>query len=340
MGLTVGVVGPCDVDDLAWHLLETVTALGMKPVALGSADLRDFPGPLAKPVSVAHGLIRQHAVHGWRAESRIVSTSVTESVDLVITGQSLHPETVRRLRARGIPAVLWFPDHVANLGPLWMFDAPYERVFFKEPHLVNRIRSTLDLPVSLLHEACNPSVHRPPAQSAKRATVGVVGNLYATRVQLLRRLADDGYQLEIYGTPLPLWSSLRPDTRLATRGYVRGDAKAAAYRNCGVILNSMHPAEIDGMNCRLFEAAGCGAAVVTEERASLGALFDTGSEVRTFGSYPALRSVLDELLGDPSSALQLGDRAALRARSEHTYEARLRTLFAEIGVAIDRECTQ
>ena len=42
-----------------------------------------------------------------------------------------------------------------------MLLAPYDAIFFKEPHIVDRLRSVLDLPVYYLPQACNPRWHRP-----------------------------------------------------------------------------------------------------------------------------------------------------------------------------------
>ena len=79
------------------------------------------------------------------------------------------PESVAGLRRNGARVALWFPDAVANLGRALMLMAPYDALFFKEPHLVDRLRAMLDLPVYYLPEACNPRCHRPTVPAGTRA---------------------------------------------------------------------------------------------------------------------------------------------------------------------------
>ena len=67
-----------------------------------------------------------------------------------------------------------------------------------------------------------------------------------------------------------------------TGRYLACDEKARIFRSAAGVLNTMHPAEVAGVNARLFEAAGRGAAVLTEFRQTVPDLFDIGSEILTF----------------------------------------------------------
>ena len=58
--------------------------------------------------------------------------------------------------------------------------------------------------------------------------------------------------------------------------------KARAFRSAAGVLNAVHPAEVSRVSARLFEAAGCGAAVLTEFRSSISELFEPGKEVLVF----------------------------------------------------------
>ena len=65
------------------------------------------------------------------------------------------------LRRAGVKVAFWFPDAVSSFGRQKMLLAPYDAMFFKEPHVVERLRATLDLPVHYLPQGCNPRWHRP-----------------------------------------------------------------------------------------------------------------------------------------------------------------------------------
>jgi spore maturation protein CgeB len=86
------------------------------------------------------------------------------------------------------------------------------------------------------------------------------------------------------------------------------------------VLNNLHPGEVEGVNARLFEAAGAGAAILTEYRPALPGLFAVGEEVLAFGDFDELVSEAARLLRDDGLSAKLGDAAAWRAREDYTYE--------------------
>ncbi|MEA2826038.1 MAG: spore maturation protein CgeB [Actinomycetota bacterium] len=207
-----------------------------------------------------------------------------------------------------------------------MFNAPYDALFFKEPALVRRLNALLDLPVHYLPEACNPRIHRPVDSSVSTGTVAVVGNLHPIRARLLERLASDGIPLSIYGPAhhSALHESLRP---FHAGRYVRGLQKSAVFSSAAAVLNNLHPSEMEGMNCRLFEAAGAGGAVVCEYRPELESFFELGNEVLAFASYDELLNTLQGLLKDQTLGRRLGAAASRRALANHTYTERLRIIL-------------
>jgi spore maturation protein CgeB len=242
-------------------------------------------------------------------------------LELVITVEDLPPEVVRLLSQGGTSVALWFPDHVGNLGPLWMFEAPYRALFFKEPLIVESARDLLGLNAHYLPQCCDPTIHG-PVDGPFEPTVAVVGNMYATRVRLLQRLVDDGIPLKLYGGLRSKALAGSPLIELHSGRYLRGREKSLVFRNSAAVLNNMYPAEVMGVNKRLFEAAACGGATVSEFRPTLDQLFEP-SEVLAFRSYGELLTQLRDVLADPLGARQMGDRASARAYRDHTYEHRM-----------------
>ena len=85
-----------------------------------------------------------------RDRRRISQNAINAGCEVVINlDVSLMPSVVSRLRGYGARVAFWFPDHVANIGRQLMLLAPYDALFFKEPHLVERLRANLDLPVDV-----------------------------------------------------------------------------------------------------------------------------------------------------------------------------------------------
>jgi spore maturation protein CgeB len=267
-----------------------------------------------------------------RYQHRAVRSALEHECDAVIsTAGGLSPDAVSGLRDNGVPVALWFPDSVANMFRQRMLLAPYNALFFKDPLLVRRLRDTLNLPVWYLPEACNPHRHRPVGEPASRPTIVVVGSTYPSRLLLVRRLLDAGIPMTIYGAPTPRWAAHLLPPGLHRGRYLVGEDKARVFRGAAGVLNNLHPAEMHGVNCRLFEAAGSGAAVLCERRPVLDELFDTEREVVPFSTFDELLEQAKALIADPSLTRDVGDAASKRAHAEHTYELRLETILDRLA---------
>jgi spore maturation protein CgeB len=86
------------------------------------------------------------------------------------------------------------------------------------------------------------------------------------------------------------------------------------------------------MNCRLFEAAGSGAVVITEDRPVLGDLFKRGTEVLDFRTTDELVDRCRQVLESPEQFTATGDAASVRAHADHTYEHQLNEILSSLGV--------
>jgi spore maturation protein CgeB len=326
--IRVGVVGPIGGDSFAENIIESLPGAGADPVTLGPA----FPQSAHRPVAAALSLaLRASDRVGLAYQRSLVTAAERADVNLVLsTDHFLLPATVRELRRRGVRVCLWFPDCVANLDRQRMLLGDYDALFFKDPLLVRRLSDMLDLPAHYLPEACNPSRHRSPTAAPELPYVVFVGNVYAARARLVGQLLDRGVDLRIYGPRIPRWLS---DPRLGRHHagrYLVGAEKAAVFRGARAVVNALHPAEMQSVNCRLFEAAGCGATVLCERRDSLSALFDEDREVLAFSTFDELVARIKQCEDDPAAALAVGDAAAARSLSDHTYRHRLTRILETV----------
>jgi spore maturation protein CgeB len=267
---------------------------------------------------------------GLRLQREVVARATATGYDLVLTVEAtLLPESVARIRRNGSAVALWFGDAVVNLGRQLMFLGDYSLICFKDAELVRRCRAVLAANVIYLPEACNPSWHRPSDVPIEPVVV-TAGNMYAFRMRLLERLVKAGIPLRIYGPPWARWLQSKHLEPFYTGRYIAREEKARIFRSAGVVLNTIHPGEMASVNCRLFEAAGCGSAVLTDCRPGLNNLFKIGDEVQTFDSFDSLVARAGWMLEHPGEARRMGDAAAARAHMEHTYDVRLQQLLASL----------
>jgi spore maturation protein CgeB len=325
----VGVVGAVFPDAFTQHIADALQHLGHSATLLGPPRPGRGGGwRTDRALSAACQLLPRL---DDRAQDRIVRTARDAGCEIVISvDDRLTPGAVTRLRRAGARAAFWFPDHVANIGRQQMLLAPYDAIFFKDPWLVERLRATLDLPVYYLPEACNPHIHRPAGPAGTEPFLVIAGNMYPSRVRLLNRLMEKGIPLRLYGAGFPRWLGAAPARRAHAGRPVFAVEKARIFRSAAAVLNTMHPAE-NGANCRLFEAAGSGAAVLTEYRPVIPELFEIGEEVLAFHDFDDLVDQAARLLSEHRLTAKIGDAATLRAHREHSYDVRVASILEHLS---------
>jgi spore maturation protein CgeB len=316
-------------DYFAENVGDALQRLGHEVTQLGPAHARGR----GRFVSRAGALARQALPRlDERAQDRIVRAALTADCEIVISlDAGLVPAAVTRLRSNGARVAFWFPDAVSNLGRQLMLLAPYDAIFFKEPFLIDRLRSMLDLPVFYLPQACNPRWHRPVTPAGTEPCLVIAGNMYPSRVRLLDRLIAKGIPLRLYGGGFPRWIGETAARAVHTGRDVTREEKARVFRSAAGVLNTMHPAEVSGVNLRLFEAAGCGAAVLTEFRPTVPELFALGKEMLAFHDFDDLVEQATRLLSEPGLTARLGDAAAQRAHRDHTYDLRVTAILKQLS---------
>ena len=325
----IGVIGPVGPDRFAENVGDALQRLGHAVTQLGPAR----PHGRGRFVDRAAGLARQAVPRlDERAQDRIVRAALDADCKIIINVDSVFaPSAVTRLRSSGARVAFWFPDHVANLGRQLMLLAPYDAIFFKEPFLTDRLRAMLDLPVYYLPEACNPRWHRPVTPAGTEPCLVIAGSMYPSRVRLLDRLIAKGIPLRLYGGRLPRWIGDTACRAAHTGRIVTCEEKARVFRSAAGVLNTMHPAEVSGVNARLFEAAGCGAAVLTDFRSTVPELFEVGKEILAYHDFDDLLEQATRLLSERGLTGRLGDAAAQRAHRDHTYDLRVTAILDKLS---------
>jgi spore maturation protein CgeB len=326
--MRIGVVGRLERDVFAANIIDAVRDTGHVAVPLGpvrASHQRAVVSRLAELSLQALPRLDQ------RAQRRIVHTAADADCEVVLSVDArLMPDTVTALRRNGARVAFWFPDAVANLGRALMLMAPYDAIFFKDPHVVDRLRAMLDLPVYYLPEGCNPRFHRPTVPAGSEPYLVMAGNMYPSRVRLLERMIAKGIPVRAYGGPIPRWIGDSPVRRIHAGYPIVAEEKARVFRAAAGVLNNLHPAEVAGVNARLFEAAGSGAAVLAEFRPALPQLFAAEKEILAFSDFDELVEQASRLLHESGLTARLGDAAAQRAHRDHTLAQRITTILRKV----------
>jgi spore maturation protein CgeB len=325
----IGVIGPVAPDYFAENVGDALERIGHEVTQLGAAHPRGHSRLTYRVSTLARQALPRLDAH---AQDQIVRTALKAGCEIVISlDANLVPSAVSRLKSSGIRVAFWFPDAVSNLGRQLMLLAPYDALFFKEPYLTDYLRDTLRLPAYYLPQACNPRWHRPVTPAGTEPFLVIAGNMYPSRVRLLEQLIAKGIPLRLYGGGFPRWIGETTARAVHTGRYVTREEKAMVFRSAAGVLNTMHPAEVSGVNARLFEAAGCGAAVLSEFRPSVPDLFAVDEEILVFHDFDDLVEQATRLLNEHGLTARLGDAATQRAHRDHTYDLRVTAILEKLS---------
>jgi spore maturation protein CgeB len=211
----------------------------------------------------------------------------------------------------------------------YLLAAPWDAIYLKEPWAVRVLRNHLGQRAFYLPEAMNPLWHRrcQVTQNDQRkygCDLLAQGTLHYYRARMLEPFVD--YDLKIWGANDPTW--LHSPAKLCyTNTFVGEGIKARAFACAKIALNIVKYSEIEGVNCALFEYAGCGLFQIAEWKQSLPQLFEPEKEIVTYRDRNELKEKVDFYLSRPDLRQEIAARAYTRALDEHTYEFRLQSLF-------------
>lgn len=318
-------------DALEWHVVETLRAMGCTTQFFESAiNLAWAPKVAAQAIRKAANVLLREPERLF--EARLVRTveAFEPQLILVTLGNQLSPKTVRRLRTcSDARIVCWCQDQMTTLGRQYLLGSEYDAVFVKDRYMQDLFsRMVKSTPFYYLPEACNPAVHRTLSLSMEeRATyacdVMIAGTLYYYRQEILRHLTQ--FNLKPWGLR-PDWLIDRLDIDYPGHE-VFMDAKAKAARGARICLNTLHYGEVDGLNARAFEIAGCGGFQLITSVPVLREHFEIGSEIVAFRSTDELVELIRYYLSEPELTSAIAQRGQQRAYREHTYRHRLRDII-------------
>jgi spore maturation protein CgeB len=275
-----------------------------------------------------------------RRQRKLVRAAQEFAPDLILlTHGTLPPEVVRELRGVCSARIaVWYPDNLVNFGRQYLLASDFDAWFFKDPYIARVLREKLSLNAFYLPEACNSVWHRRVELSAEDqrkygCDLVTASNMYYYRAKSLEPFRN--YNLKMWGTSYPSW--LSSPLRAAYQDvYVAEEEKAKAFNAAKIVLNTMHYGEIEGVNCRLFEVAGCGTFQIADWKPALPDLFEPEREIVTFRTQHELKEKVDYYLAHTEERRGIADRAYARAHREHIYEKRLEKMFEILGLSTRR----
>lgn len=148
------------------------------------------------------------------------------------------------------------------------------------------------------------------------------------RIRAATSLASASLPLRVHGCTR--WQSALAGTPAegCWAGPLRGRrASALAFREAAAVVNLTSRNGRDGVNMRVFDVAGCGGVLCSNDTPGLRNAFVLGEEAIGFAAVDELPDRCRRLLGDPQHADRIRRAARERTLRDHTWDSRWREVF-------------
>lgn len=271
-----------------------------------------------------------HTLQAQLPVGRILERQIREmQPDIVLIGDLslLSSNQVRRLRASTSAVMV---GQIASPLPSRQHFKGYDLIVSAHPGIVERLnRSGVRARHLPLAFGVPPSAPKSLSFSNRRtvaAFVGSFGRHHKQNYPLLEAISKLTEDLEIYGNP-----NLRKLEKFGLTKYFKGQAFGSdmfkVFGEVTVGINR-HASFADGyaVNMRMYEVAGSGAVLVTEEAPNLGEIFPSGSVV-TYKNYSDAALKIVNLLRDLKAAESVAQFGHEEVLSKHSYDRRVKDLL-------------
>ena len=320
------IAGPVFADSFAHNVAFTLKQMGHEVSAMPATTPHRYASVISRSARLINGKVPflfAGAKNWLLREVRTFRPTL-----LIALTETINEEILREVRGYGVRyCVAWWGDALGRMQEMGLLSDEWDFIFLKESEGVAKLRR-VGLNAFLLHEAMNPSWHRPVA-AQKNETVTIVGTFYGYREYLTLQLMNRGVSLDLYGGPLPVWSDRRVRQQ-HKRLYVTCEDKSRVFGEALACVNSTDLVERNSLNARAFEIAGAGGLQLFEWKPVVEECFEPGQELLTYSSVDELCALVDKVRRDPRSARAIREAAARRAKAHHTYEHRLREILSHV----------
>ncbi|MCA9549416.1 MAG: glycosyltransferase, partial [Myxococcales bacterium] len=205
----------------------------------------------------------------------------------------------------------------------------YDHVFVASVPHARTLGARLEVPVSALLQCTDPKLFYPdPSPDVPKAQVLFLGNSRKQLRPVVKDALEAGLPLTIMGGE---WAGL-VDPKYVAAAHVPNAEVRKHYSNASVLLNDHWPAmrDIGFLSNRLFDAAACGANIVSDPALGIEEVF--GDAIQTYDTVEALRSIVQVVLREPEAARARGAALAEEVRTKHTFDNRAQRIL-EVAMA-------
>jgi spore maturation protein CgeB len=251
-------------------------------------------------------------------------------VFFTIYGKNHDAATIEKIKRMGIKTICWWLNDPFDLGykhiPVQLYDnlLTNSRGTHAVYHHYNA-KNVAYLPVGV-----DPEVHRPMPEVEKKYDIVFAGDWHPIREKVLTQLVQAGHNISIIGPwkrklgkESPLWPYF------IRQGYFTPNEMAELFNQARIVYNlhTWYGRWSYGVNPRLFEASGCGAFQIADNKEEIKELYEKDKEIILYEDVSEVSALLKHYLADERRRKEIGEQAYQRTLRSHTYVHRMQELI-------------
>ncbi|MDH3469613.1 MAG: glycosyltransferase, partial [Gammaproteobacteria bacterium] len=244
--------------------------------------------------------------------------AVGDDIVIVLRGLSKYEPQVHQIN------VMWnisHPDKVSDDE----YES-YDHVFVASKRHARSLASRLSTPVSALLQCTDPEIFNPDVPPQERHEVLFVGNSCKVLHRIVRDALSAGLPLSVFGRR---WEGIIPPNHIkGTR--IPNQQLAGYYVSAGAVLNDHWDSmqQHGFISNRLFDAAACGARIVSDRIEGLDEVF--GTLVLQYDEPAALKLAIERLMSEISPDRDKRLSLARHVIEHHNFDVRAQSILAVV----------
>ncbi|RYE06682.1 MAG: hypothetical protein EOP51_34330, partial [Sphingobacteriales bacterium] len=244
-------------------------------------------------------------------------------------GHNVQADSLEKIRAKGITTICWWLNDPFDLGYKHVPVHLYDHLFTNSSgtHAVYkhyRANAVHYLPVGV-----DTETHKPMPGLEKKYDIVFAGDWHQIREKVITELVKK-HNIALIG---PWKRKIAKDSPLhpffIRQGYFTPAEMAELFNQSKIVFNlhTWYGRWNYGVNPRLFEASGCGAFQISDNKLEIKDLYTPGKEIITYDKIEEISPLFTHYLAQPALREEIGANAVQRTLAEHTYTHRMQQLM-------------
>ncbi|MGU3661025.1 glycosyltransferase family protein [Methylobacterium fujisawaense] len=207
----------------------------------------------------------------------------------------------------------------------------YDHVFFASDYATSLMRDQLDVSCSTLLQCTDGDVFSYGAPSpALSSEILFVGNSRGVYRPVVRAALEAEGNVSVFGGG---WEAFIPDHVIKGQ-YIENNLLADFYRSAGVVLNDHWDSmrKYGFISNRLFDAAACGATIITDYVDGMEAIF--GKSVFCYSDPAEIPGLIARALAERSKHSDERRKLSERILCEHSFDNRVKVILDKINASV------